>query len=350
MSKQWINSNGKYYFNDIPIVTNELPKGIYEINFDAFSKQFFLDYISENFELPEKLYGIEKGLVERIITTYNRLDKNFGVLLKGLKGTGKTIIAKEVSNKLELPVILINKSFSDMGQFINSIPQDVILFFDEFEKTYELNYYDEDEENSDGKKGINHLLTLMDGVFTSKNKRLFLLTTNKVYLPDAMISRPSRIRYIKEFGDLEYESIVEILEDSVDDKKLIPSLVDILKDLEYITVDIVKSIAEEANIYGIVTKEFFEIFNVSREVNKTDLFERINRDEVLICEDVELNLKCRHQGLKNITVSDAVAYHYESKTRDIDTENKVITKQYNEILLPFIKENFDKLKNNIYYT
>ena len=33
-------------------------------------------------------------------------------------------------------------------------------------------------------------------------------------------------------------------------------------------------------------------------------------------EDVELNLKCKVKGLKNITVSDVVAYHYESVSRN----------------------------------
>ena len=67
-------------------------------------------------------------------------------------------------------------------------------------------------------------------------------------------------------------------------------------------------------------------------------------------EDVDLNIRIKLSGLDNFINGNCVAYHYESKTRDIDTENKLITKQYNEILLPFIKENFDKLKNNIYYT
>jgi GT2 family glycosyltransferase len=67
-------------------------------------------------------------------------------------------------------------------------------------------------------------------------------------------------------------------------------------------------------------------------------------------EDVDLNLRIKLKGFNNLINSNCVAFHYESKTRDIDTENKIITKQYNEILLPFIKENFDKLKNNIYYT
>lgn len=297
MSKQWINSKGKYYYNDIPVVTDKLPKGVYELNFDAFSKEFFLDYISESFELPEKVYGIEKGLVDRIVTTYERLDKNFGVLLKGLKGTGKTVVAKQVSNKLGLPVILVNKSYADMGQFINSISQDVVMFFDEFEKTYELNsYHDEDVEDMGGKKGVNHLLTLMDGVFTSKNKRLFLLTTNKVYLPDALISRPSRIRYVKEFTDLSYEHIIEILNDSVEDKKLIEGLAEILKELDVITVDIVKSVAEEANIYGTSEKEFFSIFNVAKQKDKFDLVEIIDGSEALVDSETNIRLENYYEG------------------------------------------------------
>ena len=66
-------------------------------------------------------------------------------------------------------------------------------------------------------------------------------------------------------------------------------------------------------------------------------------------EDVDLNLRIKLKGFNNLINSNCVAFHYESKTRDIDTENKIITKQYNEILIPLIKENFDKLKNNIFY-
>ena len=301
MSKQWINSNGNYYYNDIPVVTDKLPKSVYELNFDGFTKQFFLIRISDKFELPEKVYGLETGLVDRIVTTFNRLDKNFGVLLKGLKGTGKTVVSKQVCNELGLPVILINKSFGDLGQFINSIEQDVVLFFDEFEKTYELSsYHDEDEDgggmDKPGKKGVNHLLTVMDGVFTSQYKRLFLLTTNKVYLPDALISRPSRIRYVKEFSDLTYEQIIEILNDSVEDKKLIPDLAEILKGLEVITVDIVQSVAEEANIYGVATKEFFSIFNVSRDVERMDLVELIGEEEKMIMEDTTVKIDNYYVG------------------------------------------------------
>lgn len=52
---------------------------------------------------------------------------------------------------------------------------------------------------------------------------------------------------------------------------------------------------------------------------KKELFSSLggfNENYVECLEDVELNLKCRQLGLKNITVSDAVAYHYESISRN----------------------------------
>jgi len=294
MSKQWVNSNGRFSYGDLPTVSNTLPKGVYELGFDAFLKEFFLTHISDSFGLPEKVYGIEKGLNTRITQTYKSLNKNFGVLLKGLKGTGKTVLAKQVCNELELPTILVNQSFDNMGGFINSINQDIIILFDEFEKTYSLSPYGDDDDGE--KKSVGSLLTLMDGVFTSKNKRLFILTTNTVNLPDTMISRPSRIRYIKEFSDLTMEDIHEVLLDSVDDVKLIHGLVEILKELKNITVDIVKSMAEEANIYGIVTNEFFEIFNVTKNTDPMDMFEVINGKETLFQEKTNIYLPHYNKG------------------------------------------------------
>ena len=49
-----------------------------------------------------------------------------------------------------------------------------------------------------------------------------------------------------------------------------------------------------------------------------DLFNEIggfNESYIECFEDVELNMECVNKGMKNITVFDAVAYHYESLTR-----------------------------------
>ena len=53
-------------------------------------------------------------------------------------------------------------------------------------------------------------------------------------------------------------------------------------------------------------------------------------------------------GYINIMCGKSVAFHYESKTRNVDEENDEITSQYNNILIPFIKKNVDKLKKYLY--
>lgn len=267
--KKWINQDKIFNHAEIPKVSEKLEPGVYELGMGPAG--FFLRHITDKFELPEKVYGIEKDLVERIVKTHKTLDKNFGVVLNGLKGTGKTVTAKLVCNMLKLPVILVNAPFQNMGAFINEIDQDVVMMFDEFEKTYSF-YREEDEDGDRGKGGLGSLLTLMDGVFTTKYKRLFILTTNEDRLPDQFISRPTRIRYIKHFADLPLECILEILNDKVVNKKLIPDLTKLLSNLEIITVDIVKSIAEEANIYNSANPEFYKIFNVKKPSKKFEVW------------------------------------------------------------------------------
>jgi hypothetical protein len=289
--KHWVDFGGNFSFGEIPDVHKALPSLVYELEFNAESKQFFLRKVSDTFGMPEKVYGLEDSLIERVLTTFNRLNKNFGVLLKGLKGTGKTIAAKVICNKINLPVILVTKPWPNIGNFINSIDQNIVLFFDEFEKVYEYSSYVSDDEFEEGsgkspKQNVNSLLTLMDGVFTSKYKRLFLLTTNKDYLPDPMVARPSRIRYVKDFSDLNYEGIMEILNDTVINKKHIPELAKLLKGLEIITVDIVKSVAEESNIYDTADPDHFSIFNVKKQERKWDIYEIDDeRKETLIYSD-----------------------------------------------------------------
>jgi GT2 family glycosyltransferase len=80
---------------------------------------------------------------------------------------------------------------------------------------------------------------------------------------------------------------------------------------------------------------------------KKDLFNTcggFNEEYVECLEDVELNLKCRHQGLQNITVSDAVAYHYESVSRDkLSGKNERFMVDFERLLL-FIKNNVETKK------
>jgi len=52
--------------------------------------------------------------------------------------------------------------------------------------------------------------------------------------------------------------------------------------------------------------------------------------------------------LDNYCNSNLVAYHYESKTRNNDNDKiKKVNEDYNNLLRPFIINNYDKLKTHI---
>lgn len=64
-------------------------------------------------------------------------------------------------------------------------------------------------------------------------------------------------------------------------------------------------------------------------------------------EDAFLSLQLYKNGYTNYCNCDYVAYHHESQTRKIDTNKVEMAEDFNSIVFPFIKENFDKLKKHI---
>jgi GT2 family glycosyltransferase len=65
-------------------------------------------------------------------------------------------------------------------------------------------------------------------------------------------------------------------------------------------------------------------------------------------EDVELNIKFKSLGMKNLVNSNCVAYHMESLSRDIKEQEKEMNEDYNNIFIPVFRANFEKIKNEIY--
>jgi SpoVK/Ycf46/Vps4 family AAA+-type ATPase len=261
--KKWNKSGNNFSLGDITNQINDLPVGVYTLNQSMFG--FYLERIDDKFEFNHKLYGLETSLIKRVVKTWKGTDRNLGILLNGLKGTGKTVSAKVICNELELPVILINSNPEGGGipEFLNQIEQDVIVFIDEYEKIF-----GEDSE----------LLTVMDGVLTGTSRKLFLLTTNRTYVNDNMLQRPSRIRYFKTFKDLSPAVIEEIVDDTLIHKKFKADTISAISNLEIITIDIVKSIIEEVNLHNESPKEFMDVFNVKKITGKYSIFS-ILKDE-----------------------------------------------------------------------
>lgn len=228
-----------------------LPKGIYEVKVSMTG--FYLSKIAESFTFDYKLYGLNQKFIDYVLKTYENTTGNLGVLLDGIKGTGKTVVAKELCNRLQLPVVLVQSMGSDANSKLikylsTSIDFDCIFFFDEYEKEF---------------KNSSDVLSFMDGTYNSIYRKVFLLTTNELNVDPNLLGRPSRIRYKKSFSNLSEEVTREILNDILEDKTAIEKVIELTHSMNIITIDLIKAIATEINIHGVeALPNIKETFNI----------------------------------------------------------------------------------------
>ena len=251
MNKIWMCSGSIYTQVDSDYrVSESLPIGIYNINLTKTG--YHLDKYADKFIFPYKIYGLQEDFIDYVIKTYNNTEGNLGIMLTGTKGSGKTVTAKELANKLNLPIIIV-KDMEDNNQsmieFLSGIECNCVLFLDEFEKNF--------------KESDSTILQIMDGVYNSKYRKVFLLTTNEMSVNENMIGRPSRIRYVKRFENLDLKSVNEYLDDVLEVPEARQDLLDFIDSLTISTIDILKTIVDEVNIHGIESlrraKSFFNV-------------------------------------------------------------------------------------------
>ena len=230
---------------------DSIPVGIYNIGLSMTG--WYLEKYADKFVFDYKMYGLQKEFCDHVLKTYNNTTGNFGIMLTGTKGTGKTVTAKTLANDLNLPIIIM-KDMGDQNQgmieFVGKFNFDCVLFFDEFEK----NFSDKDST----------VLQIMDGVYNSSHRKIFLLTTNEMNVNENLVGRPSRLRYVRRFGNLDLKTVEEYLDDNLEIKEARQELIDFIDTLTISTIDILKTIVNEVNIHGIDgLKRAKEFFNVS---------------------------------------------------------------------------------------
>lgn len=273
IKQKWINEHGVFY----PIPGNTTlhitpGTGVFQIHEDRSmsGSRLGLVKLADSFQFNFKIYnlGIE-DIMQKIEKTWNsdvfvNGDKNLGVIFNGLKGTGKTIGAKILSNRMGIPVILVNAPYNGLLDFIQSLCFECVVLIDEAEKTF--------HENGE------ILLKMIDGVYNEKRK-LYLLTTNNLYLDSNLLGRPGRIRYIKQFGNLNPNAIKEYLNDNLNDKSKAEDIIKAVDTLEISTIDILKAIVDEVNIHGEIGEH--SMLNVPKARYKIDIikFDDLKRED-----------------------------------------------------------------------
>ena len=183
-----------------------------------------------------------------------------GVLLVGEKGSGKTMLAKELAMMLQhidIPTIMLtnlkNFDFEKLKKLLQDIEHPACFIFDEFEKS--LRKYDGEQQK---------LLTLLDGCFSGP-KRLVIFTANDHSGIDSyFFNRPGRIFYRKDYHGLTVSFVEEYCKDNLNNwEEKLPSLKNLVLQFENFNFDMLQSVVEEMNRYDEDVKTAIQYMNVN---------------------------------------------------------------------------------------
>lgn len=204
-----VNTGHTYRIYDNSVkVSEKLPNQAYTVSFSQMSGFSLSKY--NDLEIHEKIYGIHEAKAEKVFKSFLQFERNMGIILSGDKGIGKSLFAKMLSIKAiknGYPLIIVNEYIPGIADFLNEIEQEVVVLFDEFDKTF---------GSGRGKDsgGQTELLTLFDGLSTGK--KMFVVTCNELgSLSSFLINRPGRFHYHFRFEYPTPDEIREYLKDKL---------------------------------------------------------------------------------------------------------------------------------------
>ena len=251
-----VNSGNKFVVYGEEVQTyKQLPANTYKVCFSPMAG--FSLKLHSDLNVCERIYGNTPNKVKKVLTTFKKFNRNMGIILSGEKGSGKSVFARllaEQGKELNLPLIIVDEAFNGIADFLESITQECIVLFDEFEKNFNC----DDEEDKQDK-----LLSLFDGI--DNGKKLYVLTCNRIEaINDYYLNRPGRFHYHFTFGVPTTEEIKEYLENNLNETA-ISNIPDILRLSAFanFTYDVLRAIVFELN-NGYDLSETIQDLNIER--------------------------------------------------------------------------------------
>ena len=128
-----------FKFNTEGLECDLTPGMVYNISVDRYTDAISLEE-SSGLSLPSKVYCTQRDerFIDKVINSYNLSESGFtGVMLAGLKGSGKTVMAKVIANKSGLPIINIDKNIRPyiLRNLVEKLGDTSVCFlFDELDK------------------------------------------------------------------------------------------------------------------------------------------------------------------------------------------------------------------------
>ena len=254
-TNSFININGKIVPKPEGLDYTLESKKVYVLLRDKGEDSCYLEE-DKDFEFPKTYYenSTDNKLIKRAIATFNSTDKmTTGVLLSGLKGSGKTLLAKKMAKESGLPIIVIDKNVyaDDIEGFFAKITTECCVIFDEIDKYWNTRY----------------LLGFLDGVKPTCKKLVIATCNDEKEIDQYLNDRCSRIRYKKTFKGLTKETVAGIVGDIIKDKNKADAAAEyICSNIRTVSHDNVITFAEEIkNNPSDSFDDIMEFLNIAKQ-------------------------------------------------------------------------------------
>lgn len=268
---------------------------------------------ADDLVVSEKQYGTGPRKINRILKAYGKMDRSLGVILSGPKGIGKSMFARQLSieakDKLGMSTIIVDANVRGITEILESIDDECLVLFDEFDKTYTRC----EVENGDLDSEQNKLLSLFDGV--SSKKKLYVVTCNRLYgLSDLIVDRPGRFHYHIRFGYPDAAQITQYMLDNLDEEAQtqIPEVLAFCKFTE-LNYDQLRAIAFELNLGG----EFTDVIDDLNILNQDDVY----FGELTGADGQKADFNFRYHDLTDEDVKIFTSVPISSKFEDTDYDH-----------------------------
>ena len=281
-------------------------------------------YLTEhpNIEVREKVYGVHDSKVRKVMGSFGSFERSLGIILSGDKGIGKSIFAKMLCQQAiekGYPVIIADEAYMGIARFIETIEQECVVLFDEFDKIFKSSREDDEQAK---------LLSLFDG--TADGKKMYIVTCNELHsLNNYIVNRPGRFHYHFRFEYPNASDIREYLEDKLERQYY----GEIEKVIEFagrinLNYDCLRAIAFELNQGFEFAEAITELNILNVDLEEYDVYLYLENGDVLHRYNYRTNLYAE-RGYDWITLKDKqekakVDVNYEKRNLHYDLQKKAL--------------------------